>query len=944
MRPTCFITLVLLGGCVQLPAPSETPQLTNAVSYTLPSGTWRVTLGVAPADNPDWIVANFLSGAMREGGTHTETWDGLDDNYMPVPPGDYVVQGIVMPARKWEMDGEYHSLIARYQFAAGDSWCDLGAENERDFPWILGHVFGGLRDISVAPNGKAAFWFNYIENAWNPFLADLHRPIGHDQVLQRYNSGGTGGGSAVATDGEHIWAATAVEGQGFAIFRADRQWGTGQNIWGVPGEVVPARVESMVVADRLYVTQPDGVWIFDKDKGGKLAVWPVANPQALIHRDGKLIVLHDTTVSVREGDTWKPLFTVPAGASDLEQDPAGNFYITLPAQNAVWKLDPNGRQVARLNSKFWQPARLAMFGDHVLVIESDGAGRLSEWDATGQLVREWFLAQNAALGYCLDGNHLYGATASGKLARYIVDFDKPAWRLDQVWELPNGGAQHPQIIRLGGKKFIAFPGGAHSGMKIAGDKLIPALNLDHKTFPGVNYWGERWLNDLSLAVFVQPDRFMRRWPTGDWREMFRTSPPGKGVLFGGNELPGIGVNWIHLAGDDRDGWYVAESFGPSNPGGVDTAGSYFSQVKLSRYTPAGKPVWRVGRKAFRLAEHGQMYAAHLIGEPAHGIVGIFDSNGMYHLYTTNGLFVDTLGMDAFRHGLDKTGMYAQSGESWYGRHYLHHDTGQVYLLMGRAQLTTYEVENWKPGIIEPLPIAHPHIRLAPQHIAEPHPLALPLRGGKRPIPTAEFRAALGGPPALDGSLTGWENAPAIEFGLDPQRHVTVRGMFDREHVYLHWHVRLPAPFKPATPGDLTRIFTHDRGADTVSFYFRHKTDQRIVFAITENGPVALGMYQQRTGGRPVTYTSPVRQERFDHVGVVENTRLHHQITADGFILVAALPVQITGDTIGNFEATLGGRTKFWWANVGGEDHTLTTDEPSEAALYPRSWAPLRFRF
>ena len=30
---------------------------------------------------------------------------------MPVPPGTYGVKGIFMPARKWPVDGEYHSIV-----------------------------------------------------------------------------------------------------------------------------------------------------------------------------------------------------------------------------------------------------------------------------------------------------------------------------------------------------------------------------------------------------------------------------------------------------------------------------------------------------------------------------------------------------------------------------------------------------------------------------------------------------------------------------------------------------------------------------------------------------------------------------------------------------------------------------------------------------------------
>src|SRR5436190_23704101 len=80
------------------------------VTYTLPTEgplprTYRVTLAIVDAKNPDWIISQFASGVARtvtaeNGGRFSETWDGLDDNFMPVPPGTYGVKGIMMPASK----------------------------------------------------------------------------------------------------------------------------------------------------------------------------------------------------------------------------------------------------------------------------------------------------------------------------------------------------------------------------------------------------------------------------------------------------------------------------------------------------------------------------------------------------------------------------------------------------------------------------------------------------------------------------------------------------------------------------------------------------------------------------------------------------------------------------------------------------------------------------
>jgi hypothetical protein len=102
------------------------------VSYVLPSDgslarTYRVTLAITAPDNPDWIISQFACGVVRtvtaeNQGKFTETWDGLDENHMSLPPGTYGVKGIYMPAAKWEITGECHSLIPNLVLGAGDSW------------------------------------------------------------------------------------------------------------------------------------------------------------------------------------------------------------------------------------------------------------------------------------------------------------------------------------------------------------------------------------------------------------------------------------------------------------------------------------------------------------------------------------------------------------------------------------------------------------------------------------------------------------------------------------------------------------------------------------------------------------------------------------------------------------------------------------------------------
>ena len=173
------------------------------VTYQLPADgvlpqTYLVTLAIVDSKNPDWILSTFVAGAPRtvtaeNKGKFTETWDGLDDNFMPVPPGDYGVKGIYAPARQWELDGEWHAITPK--FAGGFSaW--LPPPDRLRAPLAFGGdpVNAPLRDVAVGPNGVAVFDYQYLENGLNAPMFDLNKPVDYDQFLRSFNSGGAAGG------------------------------------------------------------------------------------------------------------------------------------------------------------------------------------------------------------------------------------------------------------------------------------------------------------------------------------------------------------------------------------------------------------------------------------------------------------------------------------------------------------------------------------------------------------------------------------------------------------------------------------------------------------------------------------------------------------------------------------------------------------------------------
>jgi hypothetical protein len=236
MGTTLLLLLVCLQGTEAVaaePAAASTAAVPTgaAVSYGLPTDgplpkTYRVTLAVVDAANPDWIISQFAAGEVRtvtaeNGGKFTEIWDGLDDNFMPVPPGTYALKGIFMPASKWQVDGECHSVTP--QFVTGISpWMPTPAQWNKPEPLGGDPVGAPFADIDVGANGIAVFYYGYLEIVSNNAMIDLNKPLGYEQFLRAFGSGGAGGGPCTCTDGETIWSFSTDGGAKF-IYRADQK-------------------------------------------------------------------------------------------------------------------------------------------------------------------------------------------------------------------------------------------------------------------------------------------------------------------------------------------------------------------------------------------------------------------------------------------------------------------------------------------------------------------------------------------------------------------------------------------------------------------------------------------------------------------------------------------------------------------------------------------------
>lgn len=1066
-----------------------------SITYQLPITTslpksYRVTLAIVDPSNPDWIVSQFARGVVRtvtseNAGKFSETWDGLDDNFMPVPPGRYAVKGIYMPAGKWRVDGEYHSITPK--FVGGFSaW--LPSSDQWDKP----EPFGGdptnqpLGAVAVGPNGVGVFYYVYLENGLNCPMIDLNKSVDYGQFIRAFNSGGAAGGSSVATDGHTVWAFSTDGGPKF-VFRADQKpfghdtganrnnvyrpqgWVTAMACWtgssspvvyvAQRGKLVEQRKRDFVESNAEFA---DVVTVHDGVDGKILASLPLHRPMGLVERDNTLYALHQDMAGgfvvsfvplvdgLPHGD-WQRVFAVPTVAApfDLAVDSQSRFYISQPTANKVLQLDRTGkilRTIGRLDRQssgtydpltLMSPGKLAAWrdstgNDRLIIVEQDGPNRASEWSSAGKLLREFPTLQTRANdGYAVDPQNpgdIYVPGQGRWLSRLKLDYVTGAWKVDAVW--PNVGddplspnLDHPQFVRVGGREYLAGARSNNVYRRDADRWVLCAAFIREKvanqwqyfcwhdslfdgkvhaeeyrkhplSLPGqvFRYHGNQWLEDLSLVAINQggrdvwrlsPDSFDSKGSPifSAWKKLLADPVFEARVantadaIHGGNELANtFSSDWAMVDGTMADGFYVDARGGPN------FSANEGSQTKISRYVPDGRGgyrlKWRTGREAMqRLAEPGDIYGGIHLRRPINGLLSIVDQSrcGIL-LYTDEGLYVDTVFPDGRRFSPGVAGVYPQPGEFFAGIIYPNAQNGKIYFGMGKYTPMVFEAEGWslKDNPVKPLETLQKTVDIAASQIASPPEIALSVRGGPGASHVARFSPALGGA-SVDGSMAGWESCQPVLLSADNDQNVEVRLMYDSDHLYLRWHARLGGKFLPRALQPVDRIFTHDRLADTLSFYFQSDPnakpsgppegragDVRIVFGLfSENGkivPVALGMYPKWFGaGRPspLTYATPVGKAAFERVAPLDDVHMGFTMDDDGkgFALAAGIPrgdlgqIPVLGEsvrTMANFSATFSGHNKFWWANRDGSASRETYDEPTEARLYPGSWAPAEF--
>ncbi len=1072
------------------------------VSYQLPATgalpqTYRVTLAIVDPKNPDWIISQFAAGVVRtvtaeNGGKFVETWDGLDDNFMPVPPGEYGVKGIYMPATKWEIDDEYHSVVPKF-ITSADAWRAMPGETKSAV--ISGDpVNSPIGDVDVAKNGIGVFCYQYLENSRNFYVVDFRKPIDYDQVTASYGSGGAAGGNSIATDGITSWC---NDTQGF-IFRTDgKKFGKSDGRYRKGVYMQEGHVTAMAAwrddtsgKSFLYLAERgrlsndpkdyhrrespsekvNKIVILSGESGEQLAELSVNDPVGIVARWGdKMWVLHKddkgfivSSVALKAGlpdGVLKPVFAVPAGVNpdDLEVDGSGRVYIADAKANKVHQYSAGGKLIRDFGKlsvqksgsydpeSFMSPGRLSCWRDadgkdRLIVVELHGPSRVSEWNADdGKFIRDWLSAQTFAnAGYAVDprqADRIYIQGHGSWLTRFRVDYKTGQWKVEAVWPdictgffyNSRGHNGFPKMIYRGDNRYLAWGRGDFI-YREAGDRWLPSAAIftigegkDSKRYMwhdangdgqvqeeeykpylsavpngAISYWGETWLEDFSLVAVRQgtcdvlrlaADSFDTHgnpvYSPDGWKKLL-TDPVMTArkngtatAIYGGNEMANsFSSAWAMCVGSMGKGFYLTAR-------GPDLSANFGAQQKLSNFVPDGsggyKLKWRVGRMAIHgIAEPGEMYGAIHLMPPIGGLVTLIDQTRMgVLLYTSEGMYVDTLFPDERKTGKKTAGVYNLPGEFFTGYSYLNTANDKVYLALGKTTPILFEAEGWTGSAnpVRKLDTVQKTVAITASQISPAPEFALAVRkqsGGGTTAKIARFAPLPGGGPSMDGSMNGWEVCEPAVFSPGAKQSVEVRCGFDPENLYLRWHARLGQKFDPKALEPAERIFTHDREADTMSFYIQgdpnakaaanangRPGDARFVFGIFKDKeklrPIILAMYPKWFGKEkpsPLTYktgsTAP-----FEHVGLLADAKIGYVMDADGegFVIAAAIPRKsvpmlpaFSGDfhTQVNFDATFGGHNRFWWTNADGSATRETYDEPTEARLYPGSWSQAKF--
>ena len=402
-----------------------------------------------------------------------------------------------------------------------------------------------------------------------------------------------------------------------------------------------------------------------------------------------------------------------------------------------------------------------------------------------------------------------------------------------------------------------------------------------------------------------------------------------------------------------------------------------------------------------MPERGEVKASIRTQLPQLGLIGMVDQTraGLHVFEAESGLYVDTMFLSKAQ---EESTVYGLPDEFWVGRTFLNRNDGQMYAQMGKQSMVLFRLKGWANHSVRSLPMLNSSVRV--DQVALPNYVAAQLRGTGKLDGLTLLVNRTAEPPALDGSLRGWESASHAKLWGDSEHVVRASLLHDDDRIFLRAEMDLGSPLVGTQLyPNWQRLFTHGVGGSTLSLYFQTNLSEvcnpglyphathgqpelycapdglglptqrlvRLVFGVFDTArgeaeapaleAVAVGIYPFWHGGdgSPYTYGTHAAAKQGLHF---ENVRLLNQSTGvtsafrldptktkltiaasiDRRLALPGLPPLSNLSTSFDISSTMSGKLKFWWCNRAFYASAGTFDEGVEASLYPEAWGGVGF--
>ena len=298
-------------------------------------------------------------------------------------------------------------------------------------------------------------------------------------------------------------------------------------------------------------------------------------------------------------------------------------------------------------------------------------------------------------------------------------------------------------------------------------------------------------------------------PRYDWDHMTHVSlltPEGEPLASHG--IAGVGIddkgNRYYGTRDIRDG---AGDFG-----GMTFWAKRAGRQYVDQYTPEGKRMWRVGRKAHGKVRNGEFSYMTCL-DWAGGFVFVGDMDGYVHVYTDDGLFVTRM-FRGTREGADQgtdPGCIT-SHELGHVRTFDHPGNGKTYLvsqsLEGGEHVRVYEIEGLADAVR-----SGGAFEVTSAELAGVRPRAAQTPAPKQAGPRSIAVTSVLAPPVVDGSLDTWTRLVAPVEVSDHDGSVTVKALLRYDEKYLYLGAQCAGDNSPAMnvyyPDEMMNVWKGD---------------------------------------------------------------------------------------------------------------------------------------